>query len=65
MAVNTWESEGFACNSVVIGETVLMPSGNAFISDKLKKIGYNVISVPISEFLKAGGGAKCMILELN
>ena len=55
----------FACNSVVVGKKVIMPRGSIGLRKKLKEIGYEVISLEISEFKKSGGGIRCLTLTLE
>ncbi|MCS6775052.1 MAG: arginine deiminase-related protein [Chloroherpetonaceae bacterium] len=59
------EALRFACNSVVIGNQVVMPAGCPRIASRLEARGYRVHSVDLSEFLKAGGAAKCLTLFLR
>lgn len=63
--VNEAEALRFACNSVVLGKHIIMPSGCPIIAETLQNRGYNVHTVEMSEFLKAGGAAKCLSLILR
>ena len=54
----------FCCNCVCVDDHLFMPQG-AKIVDKLYDLGYNVWQGDLSEFLKAGGAAKCLVLDLN
>ena len=65
IAINEVEALRFACNSVVIGSNIVMPSGCPILSGILKARGYTVYTVEMSEFLKAGGAAKCLTLFLS
>ncbi len=58
------EALRFACNSVVLGTHVVAPSGCPTLTAALEKRGYQVHSISLSEFLKAGGSAKCLTLHL-
>ena len=55
----------FACNTVNIERLVVMNK----VSDKLQKTlsdrGFTVIETPLTEFLKAGGAAKCLTLRVT
>ncbi len=53
----------FSCNSVCIENNIVLPK-NINVSNKLHDIGYNVYEVDLSEFMKAGGAAKCLTLYL-
>lgn len=54
----------FACNAVCIGKDIFLPE-NRYASSSLKKLGYVTHEVPLTEFLKAGGAAKCLVLHLG
>lgn len=58
------EALRFACNSVVIDKQIVMPAGCPQITAALEARGYTVYSVELSEYLKAGGAAKCLTLYL-
>lgn len=55
----------FACNAVCIGNELILPAG---ISQELRNVlnlyGYNTHEVELSEFIKSGGAAKCLTLEI-
>lgn len=55
----------FACNAVNVGRTVVMNQ----VSDRLKQTladkGFDVVETPLTEFLKAGGAAKCLTLKMT
>lgn len=59
------EALRFACNSVVIGRTVLMPEGCPLITELLERRGYEVIPIPMTEFIKSGGACKCLVMFLE
>lgn len=63
--VNTEEALRFACNAVVLGTHVVLPSGCPELTRQLEERGYAVHAVDLSEFLKAGGAAKCLTLLLH
>ncbi len=52
----------FACNSVAYNNTVIMPANNHWTANSLRKLNYTVIELDMSEYLKAGGAAKCLAL---
>jgi N-dimethylarginine dimethylaminohydrolase len=58
------EALRFACNSVVIGENVVMPAHCPRLRAALEARGYVVYPVDLSEFIKSGGAAKCLTLFL-
>lgn len=56
----------FACNTIVIGKTLVMPAGvSKALLEALKRRGFKIVTVELSEFLKAGGSAKCLVLRLD
>jgi lysine-ketoglutarate reductase/saccharopine dehydrogenase-like protein (TIGR00300 family) len=63
IAINEADAINFACNTVNIDQVVVMNK----VSDGLHKIlvdrGFIVVETPLSEFLKAGGAAKCLTLK--
>ena len=63
--VNHEEALRFACNAVVLGKHVVLPSGCPQLTRTLGVEGYEVHSAELSEFLKAGGAAKCLTLLLH
>ena len=52
----------FACNSVVYGNNILMPSGAQKIVEELEVRGYEITHINTSEFLKSGGSLQCLTL---
>lgn len=55
----------FACNAVNIGSTIIMNKASAGLRRRLQAIGFALVETELSEFLKAGGAAKCLTLRLN
>ena len=58
------EARRFACNAVVIGKNVVMPDGCPKTMKELEKRGFHVYPLDFSEFIKAGGAAKCLALRI-
>jgi N-dimethylarginine dimethylaminohydrolase len=54
----------FSCNCICIGDNLFMPAGST-VADQLRALDYNVAEIELSEFLKAGGAAKCLVLHTN
>lgn len=59
------EALAFSANAIVVGKTVIMPSCSPRVGRILGKWGYEVCISPVSEFLKAGGGVRCLTLALD
>lgn len=54
----------FACNAVDVDGHVVLNEASPELEAKLAKAGFKMIAVALSEFLKAGGTAKCLTLKL-
>jgi ornithine--oxo-acid transaminase len=65
IAVSEVDALHFACNAVNIGRTILLNRIGAELCDELQARSYQVIQVDLTEFLKAGGAAKCLVLRLS
>ena len=55
----------FACNAINVNRTVILNEVSRELSNQLKLRGFRVIEVALSEFLKAGGAAKCLVIRLS
>ena len=63
--VDTMDAGNFACNAVNIGDTVILNKASDPLKARLMLNGFKVREVDLSEFLKAGGSAKCLTLKLT
>jgi N-dimethylarginine dimethylaminohydrolase len=63
--VNAAEANALACNAVVVGKTVVTNTGCPELHQQLTARGYRHHETPLSEFVKAGGSAKCLTLRLD
>ncbi len=65
IAVDEVDAINFACNTVNVDRVVVMNKA----SDALKKVlgdrGFTIEETPLTEFLKAGGAAKCLTLKVT
>jgi N-dimethylarginine dimethylaminohydrolase len=59
------EAASFCANSVVVGQVVVMPSCTPRLGRLLEGFGLDVVVTPVDEFLKAGGGCRCLTLALD
>jgi N-dimethylarginine dimethylaminohydrolase len=59
------EARSFACNAAVVGRTVVTNTGCPQLHAALEAAGFIPIATPLSEFVKAGGSAKCLTLRLD
>jgi lysine-ketoglutarate reductase/saccharopine dehydrogenase-like protein (TIGR00300 family) len=65
MAIAEADAINFACNSVNVGQSVVMNKASDHLKQRLAEAGFEVIETPLTEFLKAGGAAKCLTLRIN
>jgi N-dimethylarginine dimethylaminohydrolase len=57
------EALAFCANSVVVGDVIVMPSCTPRLERELRD--FEVIACTVDEFLKAGGGVRCLTLALD
>ena len=55
----------FACNAVNVDRTIILNKVSAKLSGQLEQLGFTVVQIALSEFLKAGGAAKCLVMKLS
>jgi ornithine--oxo-acid transaminase len=55
----------FACNAVNVGRTILLNTVSKELCARLEARGFQTVQVELTEFLKAGGAAKCLVLRLS
>ena len=65
IAVSQRDALRFACNAINVGKTLLLNEVSPQLTGQLEAHGFRVIHVPLNEFLKAGGAAKCLVLRLS
>ena len=53
----------FACNAINIGRTIILNTISRELTDQLEQLGFHVVQVELTEFLKAGGAAKCLVMK--
>ena len=59
------EALRFACNAVVVGQDVILNSGCPETEAALHSRGFKTHTLDFSEFIKAGGSAKCLVLRIG
>ncbi|MEW6683656.1 MAG: arginine deiminase-related protein [Nitrospirota bacterium] len=62
IAVDEADALRFGCNAIVAGREVVLQSGCAALEASLRAAGWTPRPVDLSEFHKAGGSAKCLVL---
>ncbi len=65
LSVGEVDALHFGCNAVVIDHHVVLHQGCTELKVLLRGEGFEVHELDLSEFLKAGGSAKCLTLRLN
>jgi ornithine--oxo-acid transaminase len=63
--VNKADALQFACNAVNVGRTIVLNRISDGLAGELQARGFEVVQVSLTEFLKAGGAAKCLVLRLS
>jgi N-dimethylarginine dimethylaminohydrolase len=59
------EALSFCANSVVVDGTVVMPATPPRVGRQLEAWGFGVVECDVGEFLKAGGGCRCLTLAID
>jgi N-dimethylarginine dimethylaminohydrolase len=62
--VSLEDALNFCCNAVPIDNKIFLPK-NKEVSVQLENLGYEPHEFDLSEFMKAGGAAKCLVLDLG
>jgi lysine-ketoglutarate reductase/saccharopine dehydrogenase-like protein (TIGR00300 family) len=65
IAIDEVDAVNFACNAVNIERVVVMNKASDGLKQILTDLGFTVIETPLTEFLKAGGAAKCLTLRVT
>lgn len=65
IVVDTQDAGHFACNAVNIGDQVFLHTASDPLKARLMLAGFEVHEIELTEFLKAGGSAKCLTLKLT
>ena len=59
------DAVNFACNTVNINQMVIMNKASENLKARIEEAGFTVLETPLTEFLKAGGAAKCLTLRVT
>lgn len=59
------DAVNFACNAVNVERNVVLNKASDELKQRLATAGFQVIETPLTEFLKAGGAAKCLTLRVT
>jgi N-dimethylarginine dimethylaminohydrolase len=55
----------FACNAINVDRTIILNNISSDLRHQLESRSFDVIQVTLTEFLKAGGAAKCLVMKLS
>lgn len=62
---NDEDAVAYGLNAMSDGKSIVIPENAHHLISKYKEMKMNVITCPITEFQKSGGGVKCLTLELR
>lgn len=65
VVVEESDAIGFACNAINLHQTIILNEVSSALRDTLKGRGFDIVEIPLGEFLKAGGAAKCLVMKLS
>jgi len=65
IAVCERDAMNFACNALVVEDRIFLNAASDALRSELGRWGFEVRIHPVDEFLKAGGGVKCLSLQLE
>ncbi|MBW4446340.1 MAG: TIGR00300 family protein [Spirirestis rafaelensis WJT71-NPBG6] len=65
IAIEEADAVNFACNTVNVDHIVIMNKASDALKTRLADAGFQVIETALTEFLKAGGAAKCLTLRVT
>jgi dimethylargininase len=59
------EGEPWGANTLTVGTTVCIAAEHVQTAELIRRRGFQVRTVPLSEFMKAEGGVTCLSLLLS
>lgn len=65
IAVSEPDAVNFVCNAVNVGQRLIVNKASEAVTARLAAAGFELIETPLTEFMKAGGAAKCLTLRLD
>jgi lysine-ketoglutarate reductase/saccharopine dehydrogenase-like protein (TIGR00300 family) len=65
IAIAEADAVNFACNAVNVDSIVIMNKASEGLKSRLAAVGFRVLETQLTEFLKAGGAAKCLTLRVT
>jgi N-dimethylarginine dimethylaminohydrolase len=58
-------AEGFACNAMPMQGRIISSTAVEALRAPLTEAGFEVVGLPMDEFMKSGGGVRCLSLPLD
>lgn len=65
IVVDEPDAVNFACNAVNVHDVVIMNKISQDLEQRITEKGFKVVQTSLTEFLKAGGAAKCLTLRVT
>lgn len=65
IVVTDADASAFACNAINCGRHLFLNKASPALLDQLHGCGFHVTQIPLTEFMKAGGSAKCLTLKVT
>jgi lysine-ketoglutarate reductase/saccharopine dehydrogenase-like protein (TIGR00300 family) len=65
IAVAETDAIHFACNAINVGRKIFVNQVSSELRQRMSESGFEAVETPLNEFMKAGGGAKCLTLRLT
>lgn len=65
IAIQEEDAVNFACNAVNIDHLIILNQASDELKQQLNSLGFQLIETPLTEFMKAGGAAKCLTLRVT
>jgi lysine-ketoglutarate reductase/saccharopine dehydrogenase-like protein (TIGR00300 family) len=65
IAIEEADAINFACNAVNINKIVVINKVSDLLKKRLTNVGFEIVETPLTEFMKAGGAAKCLTLRVT
>lgn len=62
--ISELDAKNFACNAIAFDHYIIMHFASKELKATLRQSGFEVLTVDVSEFIKAGGACKCLVLEI-
>jgi N-dimethylarginine dimethylaminohydrolase len=65
ICVEAADAETFCCNAVALDRKVILNQASPALQARLRQAGLTPALTPLTQFIKAGGAAKCLTLEIQ